>query len=90
MSRLVIDGPSIKGLAKRADLRAAFPFLAVYAVAPKPGCCGAWSAGPNPSAALNAIAGLPLARIKVLKALLGVDTIVVIVVRAARQQKIER
>jgi hypothetical protein len=89
VSRIVIDGPGIRALASNPNIVREFPFLRKYTAPPVPGCCGAPDSVPNPNPALDALTRLPGTRIKILKELLGVDIIVVWVVRAAQSTKIE-
>ena len=83
---LTLTASSISALSRRADVVAAFPFF--RSPKPKKGCCGK-GGGKSVDArriAKNVLALTP-ARREVLKRLLGVDRVVVVTVKAARQEE---
>lgn len=83
---VTLDANGIRALAGNAAAVAAFPFLSKYAPRSS-GCCGGGSSAPDTARAARTLLSLPPARKAVLRSLLGADTVVVTVVRAARVVK---
>jgi hypothetical protein len=76
---------AVLGRAAKLPGSSAFPFLVPFGRKPAPGCCGGVGRGPDLRAAAETIASMPPDRLVAFKSLLGVGSIRVYVIRAARR-----